>query len=173
MSIKKTLALSFCAVFTGFAIYYFYPVQKIPEGVSIDKIIVAKSKHKLFAYSKGQLVVTYKVAIGKDPTGRKEFEGDMKTPEGTYTIFDKNSHSEFHKNLGISYPNQQDITQAQRIGKAPGREIKIHGLKNGQGYIGKFHRWRDWTDGCLALTNDEMDQLYDHTPIGTLIEIIK
>ena len=173
MSIKKTLTLSFCVAFTGFAIYYFYPVQKIPAGVSIDKIIVVKSKHKLFAYSNGQLVVTYKIAIGKYPTGRKEFEGDMKTPEGTYTIIDKNARSEFHKTLGISYPNQQDITLAQRIGKAAGGDIKIHGLKNGQGYIGKFHRWRDWTNGCIALTNDEVDQLYDHTPVGTLIEIKK
>ena len=117
--------------------------------------------------------MTYKVAIGKDRTGRKEFEGDMKTPEGSYTIINKNARSEFHKNLGISYPNQQDIIQAQRIGKAAGGDIKIHGLKNGQGYVGKFHRWIDWTNGCIALTNDEMDQLYDHTPVGTLIEIKK
>jgi len=104
----------------------FLSSKKIPAGVSIDKIIVVKSKHRLFAYSNGQLVVTYKVAIGKDPTGRKEFEGDMKTPEGSYTIIDKNARSEFYKNLGISYPNQQDIIQAERIGKAAGGDIKIH-----------------------------------------------
>jgi murein L,D-transpeptidase YafK len=173
MNFKKIFLFSFALIATGFAIYYFYPTQKIPGGVTVDKIIVLKARHLLFAYSKGQLIVTYKIAIGKQPIGDKEYGGDMKTPEGFYTINDKNPNSEFHKNLGISYPNQQDIDEARKFSKPVGGDIKIHGLKNGQGYIGRFHRWRDWTNGCIALTNQEIDELYNHTPIGTPVEIRK
>ncbi len=173
MNLKKIITLLFVSIILAFAIYYFYPIHKIPNGITIDKIIILKSKHQLLAYSNGQLIVTYKIAIGKKQTGDKEYEGDMKTPEGLYTINNKNPNSDFHKNLGISYPNQQDIEQAKRFLKSAGGDIKIHGLKNGQGYIGKFHRWRDWTNGCIALTNQEIDELYNHTPIGIPIEIIK
>jgi murein L,D-transpeptidase YafK len=173
MSLKKILLFSIIFIIAGFSIYYFYPTQKIPKGIVIDKILVFKSKHKLLAYSKGQLIVTYKIAIGKGTTGDKEYEDDMKTPEGLYTINDKNPNSKFHKNLGISYPNQQDIDQARQFLKPVGGDIKIHGLKNGQGNIGRFHRWRDWTNGCIALTNEEIDELFNHTPIGTSIEIKK
>ncbi|UKJ08530.1 L,D-transpeptidase family protein [Solitalea lacus] len=105
------------------------------------------------------------------PVGDKQVEGDKKTPEGLYTINDKNSNSGYYKNLGISYPNQQDIVEAKKLGKSPGGEVKIHGLKNGMGFIHKFQRWVDWTMGCVAVTNEEMEELYSHTPIGTTIEI--
>jgi murein L,D-transpeptidase YafK len=173
MSVKKLFAFSFILIIVGLGIYYFYPIQKIPNGITIDKILVLKSNHKLLAYSNGRLIVTYKIAIGKKATGDKEYEGDMKTPEGFYTINDKKPNSEFHKNLGISYPNQDDIAQTKQFLKPVGGNIKIHGLKTGQGYLGRFHRWRDWTNGCIALTNEEIDELYSHTPIGTQIEIRK
>ena len=97
----------------------------------------------------------------------------MKTPEGRYTINNKNPNSEFHKNLGISYPNDEDIAQARQHSKPVGGDIKIHGLKNGQGFIGRFQHWRDWTNGCIALTNEEIDELFKHTPMGIPIEIKK
>ena len=153
--------------------YYFYPTQKIPESAVIDRIIVLKSRHKLLAYSSGKLVADYKISIGKNPLGAKEFEGDNRTPEGIYTINGKNSNSQYFKNLGVSYPNQRDTRHAKQTGKPAGGNIKIHGLKNGLGYIGKFHRWKDWTNGCIALTNREVNELYDHTPVGTVIEIRK
>lgn len=159
--------------FIGLVIYYFYPIDKIPSNIVIDKIIVHKAKHNLVAYSKGKIVVCYKVAIGKAPIGEKQYEGDLKTPEGEYIIDSKNPNSSYHKNLGISYPNLKDISIANKLGKPTGGDIKIHGLNNSQGYIGKFQRWKDWTNGCIALTNDEIDELYSHTPIGTKIEILK
>lgn len=158
-------------VITG--IYYFYPIQKIPSNVTIDKLVAVKSQHKLYAYSKGKLIVTYTIAIGKNPIGAKEYEGDLKTPEGNYTIFDKNPNSAYHKNLGISYPNADDIKRAKELNKPKGGDIKIHGLQNGKGYIGKLHRIKDWTNGCVALTDEEIDEIYNHIPIGTPIEIRK
>ena len=125
------------------------------------------------AFSKKVLIRTFVIAIGKGGTGAKQFEGDQKTPEGAYFINSKNANSGFHKNLGISYPNAQDIIEAQQLGNPAGAEIKIHGLKNGQAFIGKFQRWTDWTNGCIGLTNEEIDDLYAHTPIGTPILIFK
>jgi murein L,D-transpeptidase YafK len=171
MRFKRIFILSFLAILLGLSIYYFYPTEKIPDEITIDKIIVIKSEHKLMAYSHGKLIVSYKIAIGRNPDGNKEYEGDGKTPEGLYTINSKNPNSDFYKNLGISYPNQQDIIRAKELKKPTGGDIKIHGIKNGQGYIGRFHRWNDWTNGCIALTNQEIDELYNHTPVGTAIEI--
>ncbi|MFT3705785.1 MAG: L,D-transpeptidase family protein [Agriterribacter sp.] len=173
MNFKKIFISIFILATVSFIIYYFYPIQKIPAGITIDNIVVFKEKHQLLAYSNGQLIVTYIIAIGKKPVGDKQYEGDQKTPEGFYTISGKNPLSGYHKNLGISYPNAQDIEEAQRLSKPVGGDIKIHGLKNGQGYIGKFQRWKDWTNGCIALTDEELDELYDHTPLGTSIEIRK
>ena len=173
MNTKRLFILTSILTILGIVVYYYYPITKIPAGVTIDKILVFKSKHELLAYSNGQLVVTYKIAIGKNPIGDKEYEGDKKTPEGIYSISSKNPNSGYHKNLGISYPNKQDIEKAKQLGRPTGGDIKLHGLKNGQGYIGKFLRWTDWTNGCIALTDGELDELYNHTPIGTPIEIQK
>lgn len=137
----------------------------------MDSIIVYKSKRQLLVFSKGELLKTYKISLGKNPIGDKEFEGDKKTPEGVYSIIDKNTNSRFYKNLGLSYPNTEDIEMAKRFGKPTGGNIKIHGIQNGLGFVGKFQRLFDWTAGCIALTNNEMDELYNSVPIGTKIEI--
>ncbi len=170
---KKVLLIGIPPVLLVLALYYFYPVQKIPAGVTIDKIVVLKSQHKLVAFAHGKEVVRYTVAIAKNPVGDKQYEGDKKTPEGSYTIWDKNPNSDYHKNLGISYPNEADIEEARTLDKPTGGDIKIHGLKNGKGYIGRFHRWKDYTDGCIALTDEEMDELYAHVEVGTEILIEK
>ena len=155
----------------GLIVYYFYPEQPLPKDSKIDAMIVYKSKHQLLAFSKGKLIKTYMISLGRNPVGAKEYEGDQKTPEGTYFIHDKNPNSGWHKNLGISYPNQNDMAKAKRLGKPTGGDIKIHGLKNGKGYIGKFHRWQDWTLGCIAVTNAEIDELYNAVSVGCTIEI--
>lgn len=153
-------------------ILYFWPNKPIDKSVKIDKIVVRKSDRKLSVFENGKLIKSYKISLGKVPKGAKEFEGDMKTPEGFYVINDKNVNSGYHKNLGISYPNQKDMDHASQMGKSPGGLIKIHGIKNGYGWIGRFHLLKDWTLGCIALTDREIDELYEVVPIGTPIEIL-
>jgi len=171
MAKRKVLGLIIFALFVVLISYYFYPEKKLPVGSQIDSIVVYKSKRELVAYSNGQLVKTYKISIGKNPIGDKEFEGDKKTPEGIYYISDKNPTSAYHKNLGISYPNKDDLAAAKKLAKSTGGDIKIHGIKNKMGFLNKFHRWYDWTLGCIAVTNEEIDELYDAVKIGTRIEI--
>jgi len=169
---KKRLFYLFLIFFICFSmIYIFKPFKPIDKSVSIDKIVVEKSDRKLTVYEKGKVVKTYSISIGKIPQGAKEVEGDMKTPEGLYVINDKNSNSGYHKNLGISYPNNDDIERAEKLGKSPGGLIKIHGIKNGYGWIGRLHLLKDWTLGCIAVTDKEIDELYKMVPIGTPIEI--
>lgn len=171
MKKSKIIWLTISLIFFGVIVYYFYPEDKLPAGIQIDKLVVYKSKRQLLAYSKGQLLKTYKISLGRQPIGDKEFEGDKKTPEGLYFINDKNPKSGYHKNLGISYPDRNDIENAQRLGKPTGGEVKIHGLRNRTGFISKFHRWYDWTLGCIAVTDKEIDELYNAVKIGTQIEI--
>jgi len=152
--------------------YYFFPDQKLPANSKIKKIIVFKRKEIMEVYSDSQLLKTYSVSIGRNSTGDKEEEGDKRTPEGTYLINDKNPGSQYHKNLGISHPHPVDEREARKKGVSPGGDIKIHGLRNGLGFIGKFHRLANWTAGCIALTNEEVDELYDHVAIGTPIIIL-
>lgn len=152
-------------------VYRFYPEEKLKPNTKIDKIIVYKSDNRMYVYSKGKLQKVYKISIGRNSIGKKEVEGDKKTPEGKYIINDKNPNSSYYKNLGISYPNQDNLSHAKRLGKSAGGEIKIHGLRNYFGCIGKFHRLFNWTLGCIALTNWEMEELYQAVEIGTEIEI--
>lgn len=151
--------------------YYFWPTKKLDGSKPIDKILVIKHQRKLILFSDNELLKTYRISLGKEPIGKKEFEGDGKTPEGIYFINDKNPKSGFHLNLGISYPNESDKQHALELNTKPGGQIKIHGLKNGLGIIGKFHRFFDWTNGCIAVTNKEMEELYNYVPIGAEIEI--
>jgi murein L,D-transpeptidase YafK len=171
MKMSRIVFITIAFIFLGFTVYYFYPENNLPSNIQIDKLVVYKSKRQMLAYSNGQLLKTYKISLGKQPIGDKQFEGDKKTPEGFYLINDKNAHSGYHKNLGISYPNKDDIYNAKQLGKSTGGDVKIHGLKNNQGFINKFHRWFDWTLGCIALTNEEIDELYQSVKIGTPIEI--
>jgi murein L,D-transpeptidase YafK len=168
---KKIFILLIFTVIASLAIYYVLPETKLPSNTNVDKLLVLKSRKQLLVYAKGKLVKTYTISLGFLPKGKKEFENDGKTPEGSYFINAKNPNSVCYKNLGISYPNKADIAHAKQLNQATGGDIKIHGLSNGKGFIGKFQRWYNWTNGCVALTNYEMNDLYQHTAIGTLIEI--
>jgi murein L,D-transpeptidase YafK len=171
MTKRRITLLSIFFFFLVLTVYYFYPEDRLSSKTQIDKLVVYKSKRQMLAYSNGQLLKTYKISLGRQPIGDKEFEGDKKTPEGLYFINDKNPNSGYHKNLGISYPNKSDIENAKRLGKPTGGEVKIHGLRNMTGFISKFHRWFDWTLGCIAVTDKEIDELYNTVKIGTPIEI--
>jgi murein L,D-transpeptidase YafK len=143
--------------------------NKLPNNTKIDALVVYKSERKLIAFSKGKIIKTYSIVLGKSPVGAKQFQGDNKTPEGIYSINGKNAHSVAYKNLGISYPNSNDISNSK--GKPKGGDIKIHGLMNHYWFLGNLHRLVDWTNGCIAVNNSEMEELYNAVKIGTRIEI--
>ena len=155
----------------GTSFYYFLPEKKLPPNTVITEIRVLKSKRKMLVFSGNQLLKTYPISLGLMPIGKKLKEGDCKTPEGNYLICSKNPNSVCYKNLGISYPNTDDLLHSPVIAKAGG-DIKIHGLPNHQSFWGKLHRLKDWTNGCIAVTNEEMDELYAATPIGIPIIIM-
>lgn len=171
MTKRKIILLTISLILLGLTVYYFYPEDKLPAETQIDRLVVYKSKRQLLAYSNGQLLKTFKISLGRQPIGDKEFEGDKKTPEGLYFINDKNPNSGYHKNLGISYPDKDDIEYSKRLGKPTGGDVKIHGLRNNTGVISKFQRWYDWTLGCIAVTDEEIDELYSAVKIGTQIDI--
>lgn len=120
---------------------------------------------------KNKVVREYKIALGFQPVGKKAQDGDGKTPEGHYTINWRNAKSQFHKSLHISYPNAADKKAAKAKGVHPGGDIFIHGLGNGFGWLGSAHVAKDWTLGCIAVTNQEIDEIWKLVPNGIPIEI--
>ena len=136
-----------------------------------DSIVVIKKAHTLTLMSQGNVLKTYGIALGGEPVGPKTKQGDHKTPEGKYVLDHRNIHSQFYRSIHISYPNTRDLAQAQKMGVSAGGDVFIHGLPNGYGWVGKGHRLKDWTDGCIAVTNDEMDEIWKAVPDGTQIEI--
>lgn len=119
----------------------------------------------------GEIMKVYRIALGKQPIGPKTRIGDQKTPEGRYVLDSRNSKSKFHLAIHISYPNSNDIANAQNNGSASGNGIMIHGLPRKLAEVGRFHRRFDWTDGCIAVTNEEMEEIWQLVPDGTPIEI--
>lgn len=144
--------------------------DSISSDIFIDSIVVVKSDRTLTVFSKSVKIKTYLIGLGKNPVGKKQFEGDFKTPEGLYFIDDKSARSKYHKNLSVSYPNEADIKYAAAQNKTAGGEIKIHGLPIG--YEEKNYKRYDWTWGCIALTNTEIDELYAHIKLGSPILIL-
>jgi murein L,D-transpeptidase YafK len=136
-----------------------------------DQVLVVKNQRTLTLLSHGKVLRTYKVALGSSPVGAKEQQGDHKTPEGRYILDRRNAKSRFYKSIHVSYPNEQDKKKAAQRGVSPGGDIMIHGLPNGFGWLGAAHRALDWTDGCVAVTNAEMDEIWELVPDGTPIEI--
>lgn len=136
-----------------------------------DRVLVIKSARTLTLLNHDHVLKVYKVALGSVPVGPKTQQGDHKTPEGTYVLDRRNDHSKFYRAIHISYPNEQDRERAHTLGTSPGGDIMLHGLPNGYGWIGKGHRARDWTDGCIAVTDEEMDEIWRTVSDGTPIEI--
>ena len=139
--------------------------------VKADQVVVVKSQRTLTLLSQGKVIHTYKVALGGTPVGAKEQQGDHKTPEGHYVLDRRNSKSRFYKSIHVSYPNEQDQQKAAKNGTLPGGDVMIHGLANGFGWLGAIHRAMDWTDGCIAVTDAEIDEIWKLVPDGTPIEI--
>ena len=144
-----------------------FALQKGPA----DKILIEKKERRLTLISKGKVLKTYKIALGGDPNGPKERQGDNKTPEGIYIIDSRNRDSRYHRSLHISYPNEKDKKRARELGVSPGGDIMIHGIKNGFSWIGDSHAEVDWTKGCIAVTDEEIEEIEKLAPNGTIIEI--
>jgi murein L,D-transpeptidase YafK len=136
-----------------------------------DHIVVHKKARTMELMHAGQVLKTYKIALGGEPIGPKTRQGDHRTPEGVYVIDSRNAHSQFHRSLHISYPNAVDKERARKLGVATGGDIYIHGLPNGYGFIGAAHRARDWTDGCIAVTDHEIEEIWGSVDNGTPVEI--
>jgi murein L,D-transpeptidase YafK len=139
--------------------------------VLVDKVLIEKKARKLALVSKGQEIKTYKVALGGNPEGPKARDGDNKTPEGTYTIDSRNNNSLYHLSLHVSYPNDKDRKRSKELGVSPGGDIMIHGIRNGFGWLGSIHTWIDWTKGCIAVTDSEIEEIGRLVPNGTVVEI--
>lgn len=144
-----------------------FSIRKIPA----DKILIEKKERRLTLLSKGKVLKTYKIALGGNPNGPKERQGDSKTPEGTYIIDSRNKDSRYHLSLHISYPNEKDRKRSKELGVSPGGNIMIHGIKNGFAWVGDAHAEADWTKGCIAVTDEEIEEIDKLVPNGTLVEI--
>src|SRR3954452_17409326 len=144
-----------------------------PKGKPLhaDQILVEKAQRRLTLLWHGAAVKSYRVALGRAPVGRKQCEGDDRTPEGTYRIDSRNAWSAYHRSLHVSYPNAADVAAARRRGCAPGGAIMIHGIRNGFGGIGSLHTRRDWTKGCIAVTDAEIEEIWKAVPNGAPVEI--
>jgi murein L,D-transpeptidase YafK len=136
-----------------------------------DKIVIVKSARTMALLRDGKTLKTYRVALGTVAVGPKRIEGDHKTPEGNYVIDAKNAHSRFHLALHISYPSPADTETARKLGSRAGGAIMIHGLPGSFAYLGALHRQTDWTDGCIAVTNAEIEEIWKLVPVGTRVEI--
>jgi murein L,D-transpeptidase YafK len=145
--------------------------QAADKPVHADKVLVLKKERTLQLLSQGKVIKTYKVALGGDPVGPKTRQGDHKTPEGLYVLDSRNVHSQFYKSLHISYPSARDRAAAKQKGVSPGGDVFVHGLPKGYGWVGVGHRAKDWTDGCIAVTDQEIDEIWLAVADGTPIEI--
>ncbi len=141
-----------------------WPPALAPASQRADEIRVDKSERRMELLRKGKTIKTYRILLGDAPVGHKRQQGDERTPEGRYNISFRNDKSRFHLSLRISYPNEADRAQAQARGVDPGGDIMIHG-KTPPGYS------RDWTDGCIALTDQQIEEVWRLVPVGTPIDI--
>lgn len=137
----------------------------------VDKIVIKKGQRQLLLMNRGHVVKEYKIALGRNPEGHKQCEGDNRTPEGLYTVDWKTDKSQYHMALHVSYPSRADRDSARKQGCSPGGDIMIHGLPRNLGWLGGLHRLVDWTRGCIAVTNAEIEEIFGLVRVGTPIQI--
>ncbi|WP_432463101.1 L,D-transpeptidase family protein [Agarivorans sp. QJM3NY_33] len=152
-------------------IFLIYILFSSSVFAGVDLVKVDKSDNKMYLLADGKVVKEYHVAFGENPKGHKEQEGDEKTPEGTYTLDYKKEDSSFYRAMHISYPNAQDVENAESKGLSAGGFIMVHGQRNWLGWFSLITQKYNWTNGCIALTNPEMDEFMDLVETGTKIHI--
>ncbi len=144
-----------------------------PAVAAVDLVRVVKSERQLYLLEDGKVVGRYPVALGRNGRdGHKQREGDLRTPEGRYRLDKRNADSAFYKSIRISYPNADDIARAEAAGVPPGGGIMLHGQKNGYGEYWHITQRYDWTEGCIALSDVDMEALWQRVPLGVAIEIL-
>lgn len=164
---KKVLSL-----IVGIFLVASRPAEQVLASITrADKVVVIKSERVMKLLKEGIVVKSYEIALGKEPVGAKAQKGDRKTPEGTYILDRRNSNSKFYRSIHVSYPNRSDLENAQKYGVSPGGDIMIHGLPKGLERVGELHTLINWTKGCIAVTNAQMDEIWQMVPNGTPIEI--
>jgi len=171
LKILLALLLLLCLAAVGVTAYAYLDVNPLPRDAMADRVLVEKALRHLTLLRTGKTLKTYSVALGGAPIGGKEFEGDQRTPEGIYTIDFHKPDSDFHLALHISYPELPDVERAATEGRSAGSDIMIHGLPNGRSWIGRFHRRSDWTAGCIAVADFEIEEIYRAVADGTPIEL--
>jgi murein L,D-transpeptidase YafK len=139
----------------------------------VDRVVVLKTKHELVLLRGDHVVRSYRVALGRGGLEPKRRQGDGRTPEGLYRIDHRNPASKYHLALHISYPESSDKQRAQRLGVDPGGDIMIHGLPPEYSWVGGKHLLSDWTEGCIAVTDSEIEEIWKLVPDGTPVEVRK
>lgn len=168
------------AAVTGFAAYSRVMARVgsgAPPGMAVpaeraDEVLIVKSTRALHLLRDGRTIKRYAISLGGSPVGHKVREGDQRTPEGRYEIDWRNPNSVAHLSLHISYPDKKDIAAAKAANVDPGGNIMIHGLLNGWGFLGRLHLFRDWTQGCIAVTDTEIREIWARVPNGTPVTIV-
>jgi len=141
------------------------------HGPDVTSVVINKGARKMYLLHNEEVLREYRVDLGFAPVGAKTVEGDGKTPEGIYRINRRNPNSAYHLSVGISYPNTQDVADANAIGKSPGGEIFIHGQPNNAKARKRAARVEDWTAGCIAVSNEEIEEIYSMVNDGTVISL--
>jgi murein L,D-transpeptidase YafK len=159
-----TLALIICAVSPSRG-------ALAEEIATADRVVVHKAEHKLYLYSGSRLLGEYKVELGLNPSGQKEREHDFRTPEGRYYLSRRNTRSDFFLAIQVSYPNKEDELRARKNRWAPGGSIMIHGFPNQPKHPAAYYASNDWTDGCIALSNSDMVEVWMRTQDNIPIDI--
>ncbi len=170
MAIRKSV---FCLSVFIFAFCFFWSGQNSAKASlsKAEKVVVIKSKRLMMLLKDGEIFKTYRVGLGRQPYGHKLRAGDQRTPEGTYVLDSRNPNSKYHLAIHISYPNETDIMNARKRGVSPGGDIMIHGLSHRQGAGVTSSVSSDWTNGCIAVTNSEIEEIWQLVQDGTPIEI--
>lgn len=167
------IIVSFFTFSFGCLVFFNSGMTTNTEIEKASRVLILKSERKLILYKENKEIFRCSISLGKNPIGQKNEEGDGRTPEGKYILDWRNPNSKFYKSIHISYPNEADKKRAKAKGVSPGGQIMIHGIKNGRAWIGKLHLLKDWTQGCIAVTNKEMDILWNSINDGTPVEIRK
>jgi murein L,D-transpeptidase YafK len=162
---RAAVLLVFCGTAAGL------PAQQTAPAQKADSVLILKKDHVLELLAGGKVIRSYKVALGQGGLAPKEREGDARTPEGHYIVDAHNADSHYHRGLHVSYPNAEDRKRAAKLGVSPGGAIMIHGLPTGKGWVGPAHRLYDWTLGCIAVTDQEIEEIWALVPVGTPVEI--